>query len=89
MIRSLLAVSLMVCLGLSLVGASAQAAESKMDPVAKENCIKACNECLRACRECLHHGGCPACEKTCLTCIETCRTCVALMEFDSPLTKEM
>jgi len=29
------------------------AAETKLDPVAKENCIEACNECMRACRECL------------------------------------
>ena len=89
MIRSLLVASVMLCSGLSFVGASAQAADSTMDPVAKEECIKACNDCVRACRECLHHCGCPACEKTCLTCIETCRTCVALMEFDSPLAKEM
>lgn len=81
--------SLILCLGLSFTGVSTQAAEPRMDPVAKENCIKACNECLRACRECLIHGGCPACDKTCLTCTETCRACVALMEYDSPLAKEM
>ena len=81
--------SLLLCLGLSLFGASAHAAETKLDPVAKDNCIKACNECLRACRECLIKGGCPACDKTGLTCIETCRACVALMEYDSPLAKEM
>ena len=81
--------SLSVCLGLLVFGASAQAAETKMDPVAKENCIKACNECLRACRECLIGGGCPACDKMCLTCLETCRACVAMMEYDSPLAKQM
>ena len=42
--------SLILCLGLSLFGASTQAADTKMDSTAKENCIKACNECLRACR---------------------------------------
>jgi len=62
---------------------------AKMDPVAKDNCIKACNDCLRACRECLIGCDCPTCEKHCLTCIETCRACVALMEYDSPLADEM
>lgn len=66
MIRFLVIASVMLCLGLSLVGASARAADSKLDPVAKEKCIEACNECLRACRECLHHGGCPACEMACV-----------------------
>lgn len=89
MIFSKLIPALVLCVGLGSIGSLAQAAESKLDPVAKENCIKACNECLRACRECLIHGGCPACDKTCLTCIETCRACVALMEYDSPLAKEM
>jgi hypothetical protein len=80
---------LFLCLGLSVFSASTQAAKTKMDPAAKENCIKACNECLRACRECLLHGGCPACDKPCLTCLETCRACGALMKYDSPVAKEM
>lgn len=77
--------SLILCLGLSFFGAWTEAAETKLDPVSTDNCIKACNECLRACRECLIQGGCPACDKTCLTCIETCRACVAIMEYESPL----
>ena len=89
MTRVPLIAALTLCLCLAFLGASTWAAETKMDPVAKENCIKACNECLRACRECLVHGGCPACDKTCLTCLETCRACVAMMEYDSPLAKDM
>lgn len=68
---------------------SAVGAESKLDPVLKENCIKACNECLRACRECLVSCDCPNCEKHCLTCLETCRACVALMEYEAPLSGEL
>lgn len=81
--------SLGLCLGLPSFRASTPAPETKMDPVAEENCVKACNECRRACREYLIHGGRPACDKTCLTRIETCRACVAIMEPDSPLGKEM
>lgn len=40
--------ALLLCLGLSIFGASARAAETTLDPVAKDNCIKACNECPRA-----------------------------------------
>ncbi|MFM8413210.1 MAG: four-helix bundle copper-binding protein [Planctomycetota bacterium] len=78
-----------LCLGLSGFGGFTQASEAKLDPVAKDACIRACNDCLRACRECLIHGGCPGCHKACLTCLETCRACVALMEYDSPLAREM
>ncbi|MCE9630657.1 MAG: hypothetical protein K8S94_08085 [Planctomycetia bacterium] len=42
--------SLILCLGLSVFAASTQAAETKMDPVAKENCIKACKKCADACK---------------------------------------
>lgn len=81
--------TLIVCLGLPFFATSTHAAERKMDPVATDNCIKACNDCLRACRECLVGCDCPACEKGCLTCIETCRACVALMEYESPLCELM
>jgi len=61
--------SVLLCLGLAFVGTSLHGAETRMDPVAQDNCLKACNECLRACRTCLVHGGCPSCDKTCLTCM--------------------
>lgn len=48
--RVLFITSVFLCLGLAFVGASIQAAETKMDPVAKDNCIKACKKCEDACR---------------------------------------
>jgi hypothetical protein len=80
MIRSVLILPLSVALGLSFCSLPAHAAEAmKMDPVAKDSRIKACNECVRACRECLVGCDCPDCEKSCLACVETCRVaCKAL-----------
>ena len=87
------AFSVVSCVALLLgslsVSQSAIAAEPKLDPVLKENCIKACGDCLRACRECLVSCDCPNCEKHCLTCLETCRACVALMEYEAPLSGAM
>lgn len=57
-----------VCaVGLAFVGASIQAAETKMDPVAKENCIKACNKCSD-----MPHAK--KCAEACTKCEEACRT---------------
>lgn len=87
--RLTLLTALIFGLGLSLDCPRSRAADTKVDAVAREHCIKACNACLQACRECAVRGDCPECDRACLTCIETCRTCVALLEFDSPLAKEM
>lgn len=50
MTRVPLIASLILCLCLSFFEASIQAAETKLDPSAKETCIKACKKCEDGCR---------------------------------------